>query len=179
MKNNIISESYTYVMDNLDNITLAFLFMLIGFIYAVLNNISFKSETDVQAKTKKVIIYETMENMESTSPVAKDSKPAENNNKEKTNEKNTNEEKEETPISGDKCDTLHGKSHEIEAYCENLHPRLCKQKKCCVLGKESDTGNMKCVAGSKSGPTYHTDEEGNDINLDYYYFQGKCYGKGC
>lgn len=161
MRNNIISESYTYVMDNLDNITLAFLFMLIGFIYAVLNNISFKSDTDVKPKTRKVIIYETMENME------------------KTNEKNTNEEKEETPISGDKCDALHGKSHEIEAYCENLHPRLCKQKKCCVLGKESETGNMKCVAGSKSGPTYHTDEEGNDINLDYYYFQGKCYGKGC
>ena len=173
MRNNIISESYKYVMDNLDNITLAFLFMLIGFIYAVLNNISFKSNADVQPKTKKVIIYETMENMEHTSDAAKDSKPAENNNKE-----NTNEEK-NADISGDKCDTLHGKSHEIEAYCENLHPRLCKQKKCCVLGKESDTGNMKCVSGSKSGPTYHTDEEGKDINMDYYYFQGKCYGEGC
>ena len=47
MRNNIISESYTYIIDNLDNITLAFLFMLIGFIYAVLNNISFKNDGDV------------------------------------------------------------------------------------------------------------------------------------
>ena len=159
MRNNIISESYTYIIDNLDNITLAFLFMLIGFIYAVLNNISFKNESDVHHKTKKIIIYETMENM--------------------SDEANETEENEKEEISGDNCDALHGKSHEIETYCENLHPRLCKQKKCCVLGKESDTGNMKCVAGSKSGPTYHTDETGKDINLDYYYFQGKCYGKGC
>ena len=158
MSKSIIDESYKFIMDNLDNITLAFLFILIGFIYAVLNNISFKTKTDVHHKTKKVIIYETMENM---------------------NENASDSVETDTNVSGDKCDELHGKSHDIETYCEDLHPRLCKQKKCCVLGKESETGTMKCVAGSKTGPTYHTDEEGNDINLDYYYYQGKCYGKGC
>ena len=157
---NIIDEAYNFISTNLDNIILAFLFMLIGFIYVVLNNISFKPDKDIQHKTKKVIIYETMENMiKEGLGVEKDD--------------------DDTKITGDKCDELHGKSHNIEEYCSTLHPKLCKQKKCCILGKEGESGTMKCMAGSRLGPTYHTDEEGTDVNLDYYYYEGKCYGKDC
>ena len=154
MTKSIIDESYKFIMNNLDNIILAFLFILIGFIYAVLHNISFKNNDKSFSKTKKVIIYETFD----------------------VNDKLRDDNIE---VNIDNCNTLHGESHKIEEYCQSLHPKLCKHKKCCILGKESDTGNMKCVAGSRIGPTYHTMDDGSNINFDFFYYQGKCYGKKC
>ena len=141
-KINVIDEAYHFIVTNLDNIILVFLFMIIGLIYVVMNNISLHEDEFPQRKTTTVVTYETFENK-------------------------------------DKCDTLHGKSHELEEYCATLHPKLCKQKSCCVLGKMDNSETMKCVAGSKTGPTYHTTEDGTDINFDYYYYQGKCYGESC
>jgi len=155
MTKSIIDEGYAFIMNNLDNIILAFLFILIGFIYAVLHNISFKNNKDFHHKTKKVIVYETFDVKDEIS------------------------DDDTTEVNTDNCKTLHGESHKIEEYCQSLHPKLCKHKKCCILGKESKTGDMKCFAGSRIGPTYHTTDDGNDINLDYYYYQGKCYGKKC
>lgn len=151
-KINVIDEAYHFIINNLDNIILVFLFMLIGFIYAVLNNITFNNNKSDTKKTTKIITYETFEN--------------------------ANTDKTDVPNS-DKCTTLHGKSHELEEYCASLHPKLCKQKSCCILGKEVGVENTKCVAGSNTGPTYHTDDDGIDINFDYYYYQGKCYGDSC
>ena len=36
----------------------------------------------------------------------------------------------------------------------------------------------KCVAGNQDGPTFKTDS-GEDITVDYYYYQNKCYGNSC
>jgi hypothetical protein len=35
------------------------------------------------------------------------------------------------------------------------------------------------VAGGARGPTFNTDENGKTNNLDYYYYQNKCYGAKC
>ena len=153
MATSIIDEGYEFFISNIDNILLTFLFLVIGFIYVVLNNISFKTNKDIHPKTTKVVIYETMENM-------------------------LDDEKQDN-IETDECSKLKGKSHKLEEYCNSLHPKLCKYKECCILGKEKNAETMKCYAGGKLGPTYHTDDDGNNINLDYYYYQGKCFGKGC
>ena len=155
---NIIKEGYAFIIENLDNIILMFLFIIIGFIYVVLNNITFIPNGDVRPKTTKVVVYETFTS---------------------NNDDDNDISPEHAVKEDDTCERLKGDSSSIESYCENLHPKLCKQKECCVLGKENDTGAMKCVAGSRLGPTYHTQENGDPINFDYYYYQGKCYGEGC
>lgn len=84
---------------------------------------------------------------------------------------------ENTPYVSDFCKKLHGKSHEIEKRCEKEDPDICKHRSCCVLAVSGDT--QKCLAGTKFGPTYHTDEHGKDINYEYYYYKNKCYGDNC
>ena len=37
----------------------------------------------------------------------------------------------------------------------------------------------KCAAGNESGPTFNTDKNGKTKNIDYYYYQSKCYGNKC
>lgn len=77
--------------------------------------------------------------------------------------------------TANKCDTLKGDSTKIESYCTTLGKGKCKIQDCCVLlGSDNEPENQRCVAGNKSGPTYKTDEEGNDIEYDeYYYLQNK------
>ena len=138
---NIIDEASKFIITNFDNIVLVFLFMVIGLIYVVMNNVSFHEE-ERNKKTTTIVTYETFENK-------------------------------------DTCETLEGQGNKIEEYCATLHPKLCKHKSCCILGKMDDSETMKCVSGSKMGPTYHTMDDGTDINFDYYYYQGKCYGESC
>lgn len=73
------------------------------------------------------------------------------------------------------------KSHEnlpsasnIENSCNGLTNDICKSVSCCVL-----LNGEKCVAGGSSGPTFKTETNGTNRNIDYYYYQKKCYGKGC
>lgn len=56
---------------------------------------------------------------------------------------------------------------EMETVCKNMDKETCGLTSSCVY-----VGNDKCVPGNKRGPytTY------SDINLDYYYYRGKCYG---
>lgn len=57
----------------------------------------------------------------------------------------------------------------LNAQCSKLTEYNCKRMGCCVFTSEN-----KCVAGDRTGPTaeYNT-------NLDYYYYQNKCYGSKC
>jgi len=73
------------------------------------------------------------------------------------------------------------KSHEnlpsaskLENSCNGLTNDICKTVSCCVL-----LNGEKCVAGGSSGPTFKTETNGSKRNVDYYYYQKKCYGKGC
>jgi hypothetical protein len=61
----------------------------------------------------------------------------------------------------------------LKEACSKLTNNNCNKPACCVV-----LNGEKCVAGSQNGPTFKT-ESGKDINIDYYYFQNKCYGDGC
>ena len=56
---------------------------------------------------------------------------------------------------------------ELEKMCKGLDNTTCGLTSTCVF-----VGDDKCVPGNKRGPyTVYS-----DINLDYYYYKGKCYG---
>ena len=66
------------------------------------------------------------------------------------------------------CESYVGKSSDLEGACERLTKDICLETNCCVY-----TGSDKCVAGSKSGPTYLKNNEG----IDHYYYQNKKFVK--
>jgi hypothetical protein len=72
------------------------------------------------------------------------------------------------------CEYHRGSSHVLEESCGKLTQRNCNSTSCCVW-----TSNDKCVAGKATGPTFNTDDNGKTKNLDYYYYQNKCYGPKC
>ena len=72
------------------------------------------------------------------------------------------------------CINYTGNSAKLNEYCNKLTKENCNRTSCCVLLNDD-----KCVAGNKDGPTYNTDTNGKTRNIDYYYYQNKCYGKNC
>lgn len=76
------------------------------------------------------------------------------------------------------CKANEGQTHILEEKCNSLQNDNCKMSGCCVLANFRD-GQTKCVAGSKLGPTYLSDEKQNFHEIDNYYYQNKCYGKDC
>ena len=80
------------------------------------------------------------------------------------------------PMSKSKafCDVHKGSSGSLDESCSVLTRENCNDTSCCVW-----TSNQKCAAGGVDGPTFNTDSNGATKQLDYYYFQGKCYGSGC
>ncbi len=69
------------------------------------------------------------------------------------------------------CECNQNKSdlNALQAQCSQLTEYNCKKMACCVY-----TSQNRCVAGDRTGPTA---EFGG--NLDYYYYQNKCYGNKC
>jgi len=72
------------------------------------------------------------------------------------------------------CQYHRGSSHILEQSCGKLTQDNCNSTSGCVW-----TSNNKCVAGKANGPTFNTDKNGKTNNLDYYYYQNKCYGSKC
>lgn len=72
------------------------------------------------------------------------------------------------------CESHRGSSHLLEKSCSKLTQNNCNSTSCCVW-----TSNNKCVAGNVKGPTFNTDDNGKTQNVDYYYYQNKCYGSKC
>jgi hypothetical protein len=68
----------------------------------------------------------------------------------------------------------HSSSSNLEESCNNLTKRNCNDVDCCVW-----TSNNKCSSGNIDGPIFKTDKNGNEINIDYFYYKNKCYGKNC
>jgi hypothetical protein len=58
--------------------------------------------------------------------------------------------------------------------CANLTYSNCNKTDCCV-----SLNGKNCVSGSRNGPTFFTNTNGTKINMDYYYYQGKCFGNKC
>jgi len=72
------------------------------------------------------------------------------------------------------CQTFLGSSGKLDDACGKMTRNNCNDTSCCVW-----TSDGKCRAGNASGPTFNSDENGKTRALDYYYFQGKCYGEKC
>jgi hypothetical protein len=72
------------------------------------------------------------------------------------------------------CNTHSGNSDNLDIQCNKLSKNICNMVDCCVFANINN--NTKCVAGSKSGPTFKTDLNGNNLNIDYYYYKNKCFG---
>lgn len=62
----------------------------------------------------------------------------------------------------------------LEESCKKLTNENCNSVSCCVL-----LNGEKCVAGDAEGPTFKTKTNGSKQNIDFYYYQKKCYGSGC
>lgn len=72
------------------------------------------------------------------------------------------------------CENHRGSSDILEQSCGELTQDNCNSTSCCVW-----TSNNKCVAGKANGPTFNTNKNGKTKNLDYYYYQNKCFGPRC
>ena len=72
------------------------------------------------------------------------------------------------------CEHHRGSSNLLEKSCNKLTKNNCNSTSCCVW-----TSNNKCVAGNSKGPSFNTDTNGKTQNLDFYYYQNKCYGTKC
>ena len=64
-------------------------------------------------------------------------------------------------------------SASLKESCGKLTKKNCNSTSCCIV-----LNGEKCVAGNQDGPTFKT-EAGQDISIDYYYYQNKCYGNNC
>jgi hypothetical protein len=64
-------------------------------------------------------------------------------------------------------------SDSLKESCTKLTKKNCNETSCCIM-----LNGKKCVAGNQDGPTFKTDS-GEDITVDYYYYQNKCYGNNC
>jgi hypothetical protein len=64
-------------------------------------------------------------------------------------------------------------SDSLNESCAKLTKKNCNATSCCVV-----LNGKKCVAGNQDGPTFKT-ESSQDITVDYYYYQNKCYGNSC
>jgi cytoskeletal protein RodZ len=64
-------------------------------------------------------------------------------------------------------------SASLKESCNKLTKKNCNSTSCCVV-----LNGKKCVAGNQDGPTFKT-ESGEDVTVDYYYYQNKCYGNSC
>ena len=72
------------------------------------------------------------------------------------------------------CEKFRGSSGSLNDECAKLTDKNCGATSCCVL-----VNGKKCAAGNADGPTFNTDKNGKTKNLDYYYYQNKCYGPKC
>jgi len=72
------------------------------------------------------------------------------------------------------CESYRGSSGALDDACRKLTQTNCGSTSCCVW-----TSDNKCLAGGQGGPTFNSDAKGKTKQLDYYYFQNKCYGDKC
>ena len=69
------------------------------------------------------------------------------------------------------CDKYQTEPDELNKQCAKFDKTSCNIPSCCVW-----LNGKSCVAGDSNGPTFTTDDNMNDIDVDYYNHQGTCYG---
>jgi hypothetical protein len=73
------------------------------------------------------------------------------------------------------CASLEVNTVQLEKSCNELTKDNCAEVGCCVYLRDGIKG--KCVAGSKNGPIFKTDQDGQMITADRYYYLDNCFGK--
>jgi hypothetical protein len=82
-------------------------------------------------------------------------------------EENANDDANRVPLCDNKSSLV-----EINERCKKISSGTnCKNSNCCIW-----LNDKSCVGGSENGPTYYTDDNKSEINVDYYYYKNKCYG---
>ena len=61
--------------------------------------------------------------------------------------------------------------HELHKQCQKFDKDSCNIPQCCIW-----LNGTKCVGGNKHGPTFYSDDNGEDVNIDYFHHQGRCRG---
>lgn len=89
-----------------------------------------------------------------------------------------NESEEEELIKdgvGNFCDKFSGSPEKLKSACNNISNATCRNLDCCAL--ISGSGTDTCVAANKYGPMVRTlsDENGEMVTMDHYYYQGTKY----
>ena len=72
------------------------------------------------------------------------------------------------------CKSNSSSSNALNKKCNQLTSSNCGQTSCCVW-----TSDQQCVVGGSGGPTFNSDDKGKTKQMDYYYYQTKCYGSKC
>jgi hypothetical protein len=72
------------------------------------------------------------------------------------------------------CESNRGSGGALEESCGKLTRNNCNSTSCCVW-----TSDNKCASGNANGLTFNTEPNGKTKELEFYYFQNKCYGNKC
>ena len=76
-------------------------------------------------------------------------------------------------LSDSFCSDYVKDSNKLDKQCNKLTESNCNSTSCCVW-----LNGKKCVAGGERGPIFHTNN-GKDIDVEFYSWKNKCYGKDC
>jgi cytoskeletal protein RodZ len=163
-------------------IVVTIIFALIIFID--LSNINLNPE-DSNKKVVKIVNIEALKNKKKSTKSKKTDTTTTTNETDTNEETNTNDDtiqiepppepnKPNTSINMSPVDDFcKSNSASLKESCTKLTKKNCNSTSCCVI-----LNGKKCVAGNQDGPTFKT-ESGEDITVDYYYYQNKCYGNSC
>ena len=84
-------------------------------------------------------------------------------------------------LSDDFCTQFSSQSDVLNKQCNKLTEHNCNTTGCCVW-----LNGKQCVAGNERGPTFLTTKTDNkktivdvDVDVAYYYYKDKCFGKDC
>ena len=138
--------NYRFIKNNYLNI---FFFVVFSFLFLSLSQLKWNFNPDIPPpKLIQQVTIETMEPM-------------------KILESMENLDLNINPVGGF-CESFLGDSSNLEPACNRLTKKSCFETPCCVY-----TDANKCVAGSKHGPTFKTDMEGNSIDNKFFYHLGE------
>jgi hypothetical protein len=70
------------------------------------------------------------------------------------------------------CSHFKNDINKLDNEIKDFTKENCMSTKCGVW-----LNGEKCVAGNENGPIYKTDNDGNKIPIENYFYMDKCYGK--
>ena len=147
------------IRSNILNIFIGVIVIFALIIFIEISNINLNPDAE-NKKVVQVVNIEALKNKQT--------------NKEDKEDKEDKVEPPNTSINLDPVsDFCKSNSASLKESCTKLTKKNCNSTTCCIV-----LNGKKCVAGNQDGPTFKT-ESGEDVNIDYYYYQNKCYGDNC